>query len=88
MERRNWSLKALQELQYIDSLDNELKASRLESWAKNYIPNSSVENFDLPTKELKTLSELFYKNITFLKEFNNKTQEFLENSSKIKQFIS
>jgi len=88
MERRDWSLKALRELQYIDSLDDELKASRLEAWAKAHISDSSVEKFDLTIEDLKKLSELFYKNIIFLKKFNNKTQEYLDNSSKIKQFIS
>ena len=88
MERRDWSLEALKELQYADSLDDELKASRLEAWVQKYLTNSSIEDFDLPIEELKTLSELFYKNILFLKKHNAQTQEQLVKNAKIKQFFS
>ena len=69
MERRDWSLKALKSLQYIDSLDSEQRASSLQKWVEDYLVNHQIEDFQLELIELEQLSELFYKNISFLKEY-------------------
>ena len=49
MERRDWSLEALNQLQYIDSLDDsDLKAKSISSWVSKYLmENSSIEDFQL-----------------------------------------
>lgn len=60
MERRDWSLKALSELIYIDSLESFEKADALVKWHKNYLTDDSIENFDLELVDLKKLEELFF----------------------------
>ena len=39
MERRNRSLKALAELNYINSLDSADRARDLINWVETYLPN-------------------------------------------------
>ena len=68
MERRDRSLKALSELNYIDSLDSFEKADSLVNWFNEYLKDESIEAFDLELEELKRLQELFFKNINFLKK--------------------
>ena len=65
MERRNRSLKALNELIYIDSLDSFEKGNALVNWYNDYLSENSIEEFDLELKDLKTLEELFFRNINF-----------------------
>lgn len=89
MERRNRSLKALEELIYIDSLESYEKVDSLIRWHNKYLFKSDISNFDLEQDDLKRLWELFYKNIDFLKTHkeqarqemieNRKMQKFLEN---------
>jgi len=68
MERRNRSIKALEELTYIDSLDDTSRASGLKRWSETYFINENfANNFDLEFNDLKTMEELFFKNISFLK---------------------
>jgi len=59
MERRDWSLKALSELIYIDSLESFEKADALVKWHKNYLTDDSIENFDLELVDLKNLRNFF-----------------------------
>jgi hypothetical protein len=88
MERRNRSLEALNKLCYIDSLDDYDKASALEQWVLKYLNGTFEEEFDLRLDDLKKLSELFYKNIHFLKEHTIHIKQELENHNNIKKFFS
>lgn len=87
MERRNRSLEALKELRYVDSLDDDLRAHSLDLWYKKYLTGHSIEDFDLELPELKELSELFYKNILFLKQHTNTIQSLIKDQTKIKEFL-
>jgi hypothetical protein len=84
MERRDWSLKAYKELIYIDSLEDEEKASLLLVWGEKYI---SDEQFELSLDELKIFSELFYKNINFLKTHKDNLKQQLDSHFNIKKFL-
>jgi len=87
MERRNRSLKALEELKYIDSLDDQQRAKQLLAWSNNYVTESIVESFDLSLENLKELAELFYRNIDFLKLYRDEIKIQLDNKDKIKSFF-
>ncbi|AXX94052.1 MULTISPECIES: hypothetical protein [Arcobacter] len=87
MERRDWSLKALSELIYIDSLESFEKADALVKWHKNYLTDDSIENFDLELVDLKKLEELFFKNINFLKKHKEETRQELIKIQKMKKFL-
>lgn len=87
MERRDWSLKALSELKYVDSLDDDLRAHSLNLWSKKYLTETTIQDFDLEISGLKELKELFYKNIIFLKKHNNNIQDQLKEQTKIKEFL-
>lgn len=87
MERRDWSLKALSELTYIDSLDSFEKADALVRWHNNYLTENSINDFDLEIEDLKKLQELFFKNINFLKEHKEETRQELVNIKKMQQFL-
>jgi hypothetical protein len=88
MERRNRSLIALKELIYIDSLDSFTKADALVKWFNEYLENDSIENFHLELEELKTLEELFFKNINFLKKHREETRQELIKVQKVKRFLN
>ncbi|PIF04637.1 MAG: hypothetical protein CSA86_01265 [Arcobacter sp.] len=88
MERRDRSLKALLELRYIDSLDSDMRASSLQSWVESYLQNGNkIEDFDLDIQDLNSLSELFYKNIIFLKEHRESMKQTLDTQKKIREFL-
>lgn len=87
MERRNRSLKALNELIYIDSLDSFEKGNALVNWYNDYLSENSIEEFDLELKDLKTLEELFFRNINFLKEIKEETRQELIRIRKVKNFL-
>ncbi|MFA6740078.1 MAG: hypothetical protein WCR78_01190 [Arcobacteraceae bacterium] len=87
MERRNWSLKALNELVYIDSLDSFTKADALVKWYNDYFTNDSIADFDLELEDLKRLEELFFKNINFLKVQKEETRLELVKMQKVKRFL-
>ncbi len=87
MERRNWSLKALKSLQYVDSLNPEQRASSLQKWVEDYLVDNSIESFDLELKDLERLSELFYKNISFLKQHRKDMKFQIDNHKKIRNFL-
>ncbi|MCK5110872.1 MAG: hypothetical protein KAQ94_05070 [Arcobacteraceae bacterium] len=88
MERRNRSLKALEELTYIDSLDDNQKAPALQRWSEKYLDVDISESFDLELLDLQKLSELFYKNINFLKEYRVNIKKELDKGKDIKKFFS
>ncbi len=88
MERRNRSLEALKQLVYIDSLESDLRAKALVNWVDSYLSDVSIEEFNLTLDELKTLSELFYKNINFLKEHRKDIISQLDSQKKIKEFLT
>lgn len=87
MERRDWSIKLLKELIYIDSLDSYEKANNLVSWYTEYFSKSSINDLDLELSDLKILEELFYRNINFLKEQQKQASEQLKNIKKMKSFL-
>ena len=87
MERRDWSIKLLKELIYIDSLDSYEKANNLVSWYTEYFSKSSINDLDLEVNDLKILEELFYRNINFLKEQQKEAAEELKNIKKMKSFL-
>jgi hypothetical protein len=87
MERRNWSLKALNELTYIDSLEPSEKADALVRWHENYLTNDTIKDFDLELIDLKRLQELFFKNINFLKIHREETRLELVKMQKMKRFL-
>ena len=88
MERRDRSIKALNELVYIDSLDNEERAIGLSSWTKEYLIDKDIVDFDLEKDDLIKLSELVYKNLEFLKKHKLGIAEAMNDTQKIKQFIN
>ena len=88
MERRDRSIKALNELVYIDSLDNEERAIGLSSWTKEYLIDKDIVDFDLEKDDLIKLSELVYKNLEFLKKHKSGIAEAMNDTQKIKQFIN
>ncbi len=87
MERRNRSLEALERLLYIDSLEASLRADSLVSWVSQYLTHSNIEDLDLEANDLRQLSELFYKNINFMKLYRNDIKSQLDSHHKIKQFL-
>ena len=87
MERRDWSIKLLKELIYIDSLESYEKANNLVSWYTEYFSKSSINDLDLEVNDLKVLEELFYRNINFLKEQQKEAAEELKNIKKMKSFL-
>ena len=87
MERRDWSIKLLKELIYIDSLESYEKANNLVSWYTEYFSKLSINELDLELNDLKVLEELFYRNINFLKEQQKQSGEELKNLKKMKSFL-
>ena len=87
MDRRDWSIKLLKELIYIDSLDSYEKANNLVSWYSEHFSKSSINDLDLEVNDLKVLEELFYRNINFLKEQQKEAAEELKNIKKMKSFL-
>lgn len=87
MERRDRSIKALSELIYIDSLESFDKADALVAWFKKYLEKDSIEDFDFNVEELKSMEELFFKNINFLKKQQEITKEELLKTQKLKRFL-
>ena len=87
MERRDRSLKAFNQLKYIDSLDDDQRASRLQKWVVEYLSAEEKLDFDLEYNDLKTLLELFYKNLNFIKEFNLNIQKQMTETEKMKTFL-
>lgn len=89
MERRDRSLKALKEFKYLDSLEaNDFKAQQIQKWVGKYITDTPIEDFDLKTEELKSLEEIFFKNIKFLKSHNNSIKKELDKNKKIQKFLN
>ena len=68
MERGNRAIKALQELQYLDSLEDERRALLLEKWVQRYVIDKEEPFYNSLAESQKIqLSELYFKNISFLK---------------------
>jgi len=87
MERRNWSIKALKELTYIDSLESYEKADSLVRWNKKYLSENKITDFELDLDDFKKLRELFYKNINFLKKHKEKTRKDMIENRKLRKFL-
>lgn len=88
MERRNGSLKALERLNYIDSLDDDERADLLRDWTQAYLDDRFIKSLDLHPEELIRLSELLARNITFLNNYRMQIKTDLENSKAIRKFLS
>lgn len=86
MERRDRALKALNELIYVNSLEAQDRADGLVNWAGEYLTHD-ISEFDLELDDLKKLSELFFSNIIFLKEFKDKTRGSILELQKLKKFL-
>lgn len=87
MERRNRSIKALDKLIYIDSLDSYEKANQLVSWHNEYLIDKGIDSFDLELEDLKILEELFFKSLKFLEKHKEDTKQELINTKKMQQFF-
>lgn len=88
MERRDRSLKALKELQFLDSLDDQERADGLVRWGTKYISNEEESlDFDLEIQDLERLSELYYKNLQFLKNYKNQMQDQMRKNRKMQTFL-
>ena len=88
MERRNRSLKALEELTYIDSLDSYERANALVRWYNKYLMDEKITDFDLEQEDLKRVLELFYKNINFLKKHKEQTRQDMIENKKMQRFLN
>lgn len=87
MERGNRSIKALEDLIYIDSLDSYERADALIKWHEKYLSDGDITNFDLQKPQLEQLLELFYKNIEFLKEHKEQTRKDMLENRKMQRFL-
>jgi hypothetical protein len=87
MERRNWSLEALNKLNYIDSLEPYDRAYSLQLWTEEYMIDDFLSKLDLDKNDLKYFTELFYKNISFLKEHKILISNELNQNKNIKKFL-
>ncbi len=87
MERRDRSLEALKRLTYVDSLDDELRAEGLKSWALTYLETTEITDFDLTHEELLHLRELLFKNANFLYAHREDILEELKTISNMKKFL-
>jgi hypothetical protein len=87
MERRDNSVTLLNDLRYIDSLDYEEKGVALIQWCEKYMSDDFEKTIDLELSDLQTLSELFYKNINFLKEDKIDLQKQIKQGNSIRKFI-
>ncbi len=87
MERRNWSLEALQKLIYAHSLDSFEKADALKSWNEEYLQKNSIEDFDLILDDLKLLEEMLFRSIDFLKKHKETTRKELVTIQKMQKFL-
>ncbi|WP_417328466.1 hypothetical protein [Halarcobacter sp.] len=87
MERRDRSLKALEELIYIDSLDSYQRADALVNWYEKYLSDGDITSFDLELEDLKRLQELFYKSVDFLKTHKETTRKEIVENRKVRKFL-
>lgn len=87
MERRNWSLEALKQLVYADSLDPDQRANALTQWHNKYLVDNKITDFDLELDDLKILEELLFKSINFLKVHKEDTRQELLKINKMKRFL-
>lgn len=87
MERGNRSIKALEDLRYIDSLDSYERADALVKWHEKYLKNSDISDFDLEKSKQEQLLELFYKNIEFLKKHKEQTRKDMIENQKLQRFL-
>lgn len=87
MERRDWSLRALNRLVYIDSLDSQERVLQLIEWNSEFLSNSDIKDFELDARNLEKLLELFYKNISFLKKHKEETRENMLKNRKTQRFL-
>ena len=88
MERRDWSLKALEELNYLNSLDPDGRAEALISWVNTYLPKDGSFDFDLEIEDLVKMAELFSTNLNFLKKHKEDTRQKMSENKRMKKFLN
>lgn len=88
MERRDRALKALNELNIIDSLEVWDKPSGIKRWVDSYLGFGN-ELFDgLEKSELERASELMFRNINFLKQHAQDLKSSIDENKQIRKFFS
>lgn len=87
MERRDWSLKALEELNFIDSLDDDERAEGLRRWTANYLAIDGMQSLSLNAVQLNRFAELMQKNIYFLKQHKDNIKAQIDQSRAIRKFL-
>ena len=87
MERRNRALESFKEFLYIDSLDGKDKADRLNNWISSYIIDNEPFYLYLTKEQQQLLSELYHKNILFLKNYNMQVKNDMDNIANMRKFI-
>ena len=88
MERRDWSLNALNELKDIESFDDEIKANSLVNWGNKYLNDiNSIKDFELTQDEIELFLELLYKNINFMKNMRDNLKQELLQIKGMQQYI-
>ena len=88
MERRDRALRALNELNFIDSLENCDKPEAIKRWSETYAILGDKLFGGLNTDELNRASELMFRNISFIKQHTKDLKITLDDSQKIKKFFS
>jgi len=88
MERRNRSLVALKELNYLNSLEPDTRAKLLNDWIEEHLVQNDISDLDLELSDLKKLDELFFKNIAFMKVHRLNMKNEIDNYKKIREFLS
>lgn len=88
MERRDRALKALNELNFLDSLETCDKPDAIKRWAENFSIFGDKLFDGLNSDELSRASELMFRNINFLKHHTAELKNALDESQKIKKFFS
>ena len=87
MERRDRSLKALEEIIYITSLSDDFeRGERLLEWGREYLVDN--QEFDLEVNDLKKMADLVYMNMNFLKKHISQAKINLKNMEKIRKFFN
>ncbi len=72
---------------HINSLDPADRARALIVWVEDYLPNEGIFNFELELNDLEQLAELFYSNISFLKEHKENTRQEILKTQDLQKFL-
>lgn len=87
MERRDRALKALSELNFVDSLESFDKPSAIKGWAEVYLVFGNELFFGLEKAELERAGELMFRNINLLKRHAQDLKIILDENKQIRKFF-